>query len=250
MGAPRLAGAEVAASISAPCVSLRCVVDRPDMPREQGCCILRIACAQGGKDRPVIAVGRPFPFGPPAGEQEAGAGRVQIVDGAQQPRHAAGRQDQAVKTAVGLFPGVDVMGTVAGKVRLFGRVENGPGQMRRGIAQGECFQRGPHFGDLAHLVRREAGDPHPAPRLALDQPLGLQAPERFAHRHMAGAEFLGDMILAQSRARLDPAGDDAGGQFAADPDGKGFVFRTRHEIIDNPRAARRRGRLTVPTNGL
>lgn len=44
--------------------------------------------------------------------------------------------------------------------------------------------------------------------------LRFETPERFAHRHMAYTELLGNMILPEPRTRLKRAGDDAIGQYA------------------------------------
>jgi len=91
--------------------------------------------------------------------------------------------------------------------------------MRRGVAQRQHLERGPHLCHLPDLAEIEGCDAHAAPRLADRQPLSLQATESFAHRDMAGVEFLGDMVLAQPRSGLDGARNDTVRQFLADADG-------------------------------
>ncbi|OWK22452.1 hypothetical protein AJ88_09720 [Mesorhizobium amorphae CCBAU 01583] len=77
------------------------------------------------------------------------------------------------------------------------------------MTQRQHFERRPHFGDFPDLAKVERRDTHATARLADRQPLRLQTPERFAHRDMAGLEFLGDMVLSQPGARFDGARYDA-----------------------------------------
>ena len=69
--------------------------------------------------------------------------------------------------------------------------------MRGGMAQRQHLERRPHLGDLLDLAEIERGDPHAAARLADRQPLRLEPAKGLAHRHMAGVELVGDMILPQ-----------------------------------------------------
>ncbi|ESW65453.1 hypothetical protein X771_21475 [Mesorhizobium sp. LSJC277A00] len=190
----------------------------------------RVALPQRAQDRAMILVGADFPFRAPGGEQEAGACGVQIVDGGDEPRHAAGRQDQPVEGAVGLLPRADIAGFVAGLCGFFGKVENGSRQMRRGMAQRQHFEGCPHFGDFPYLAEIESGDAHAPPGLTDRQPLRLQAPEGFAHRDMAGLEFLGDVILPQPGAGFDRARYDAIRQHLADAHGDGVVCGLCHVL--------------------
>ncbi|GGA57042.1 hypothetical protein GCM10011499_29080 [Pelagibacterium lentulum] len=111
--------------------------------------------------------------------------------------------------------------------------------MREGVAQRQGFERGAHFGYLSHLIEAEAGHPHAPARLTDHKTLGLQTPESLAHRHMACAEFLGNMILPKPGARLKRSGNDTVGQHFADPRGK-CVFCGCHDFIDNSNMERRR----------
>jgi hypothetical protein len=49
-------------------------------------------------------------------------------------------------------------------------------------------------------------------RLVLDETLGLQHPQRLAHRQSAGAEVVGDLRLAHALTGLDLAGKDGAAQ--------------------------------------
>lgn len=124
-----------------------------------------------------------------------------------------------MKASVCLIPGLHVARLLTGKVCRLRRIENGPGEMGRSMTQRQHFQRGPHFGDLFHFVEAEAGNPYTPARLADDQPLGFQPSKRLAHRHMAGAEFIGNMILPEPCTGSDHAGDDSLGKFSTDTGG-------------------------------
>ena len=100
--------------------------------------------------------------------------------------------------------------------------------MRCGMAERQRFEDCAHFGDLLRLVGPEPRDPDAAPGFAFDQPLRFELTEGFAHRHMAGAEFLGNVILTQPLPGVDPAGDDALGQSAGDAGGDRFGFGCAH----------------------
>ena len=96
------------------------------------------------------------------------------------------------------------------------------------MAQRQNFERGAHFRHFLHFGEVEAGDTHAAARLAHRKPLRLEAAERLAHRNVAGAEFLGDMVLSQPRAGLDLACDDAVGQRPGDSDRQRVFFLCAH----------------------
>lgn len=111
------------------------------------------------------------------------------------------------------------MGPVALPRRLFGPVKDCSGKIGRGMTQGELFENGPHFGDLAHLFLAERRYTHASARLTDSKPLRFQSPERLTHGHMTGAKFGSDMILAQPRARFQLSGNDPLGQNLADTNG-------------------------------
>ncbi len=109
--------------------------------------------------------------------------------------------------------------------------------MRRGVAQSQNLQGGAHFRHFPDLADVEGGDPHTASRLRDGKALRFQPPEGFAHRHMAGVELRGDMVLTQFRAGFDLARDDAVCEDAADAGCDGFAGRVldglNHGFIDN-----------------
>ena len=109
--------------------------------------------------------------------------------------------------------------------------------MRRGMAQRQHFERRAHLGHFPDLAEIESSNAHATARLADRQPLRLEAAEGLPHRDVAGAEFLGDMVLAQPRSGLDRARNDAVRQFLADADGDRVVC-AGHIFIDNLRDGR------------
>jgi len=100
--------------------------------------------------------------------------------------------------------------------------------MRRGMAQSQHFKGGAHLSHLLDFIHAETGDPNASARLADDKPLRFQTPERLAYRHMACAELLGNMILAQPGPRFERTGDDAIGKRLADPHRDCVVFSCCH----------------------
>ena len=106
------------------------------------------------------------------------------------------------------------------------------------MAQRQDFQSGPHFRHFPDFADVERCNPNATPRFGNSKPLSLQSPECFAHRHMAGLELFGNVILSQFRAGLDLTGDDAVGKNAADTGCDGFAGGVlgglNHEFIDNP----------------
>lgn len=143
----------------------------------------------------MIAIGRGLPFGSPTGEQEPGAGRVQIVDGPEQSGHPAGGQDDAMEGAICFFPRLHVARTISRPVRFLGLIEDSLGQMRNGIAKRQGFERGTHLRDLTHLFQTESCDTHTSAGLADNQPLRFQTAEGLANRDVASTKFFGDVIL-------------------------------------------------------
>ncbi len=91
------------------------------------------------------------------------------------------------------------------------------------MAQCKHLKRGAHFGHFANFVNVEGGNAYAAPRFGNGEALCLQPPEGFTHRHMAGLEFLGNMILAQFGAGLDLARNDTIRENAADAGGNCFA---------------------------
>ncbi len=126
-----------------------------------------------------------------------------------------------MKGAVGFLPRLRIAGPVAGAGCIFGLIENGLGQMRRGVAQRQNFKRGAHLGYFSDFFDAETGDANATARLADHEPLRLQAAERLPYRHMARTELFGNMVLAQLRSGLDRAGNDPVGKPPADPRGDG-----------------------------
>src|SRR3954453_18077488 len=71
-----------------------------DMPPKRRGGGFGVSLPQGGQYRPVVLICPRLPLRAPCREQEAGTGGVQVVDGGEQARHAAWRQDQPVKGTV------------------------------------------------------------------------------------------------------------------------------------------------------
>lgn len=176
----------------------------------------------------MVAIGRNLPFGPPTGEEKPRTGRMQIVNGLEQPRHSARGQDDPVEAPVSRLPRLNVRRTIAGAVGLLGLIENSHGQMRHGIAQRQHLQRGAHLGDLPDLLNAEACHTNASARLADDQALRFQKSEGLAHRHMARTEFPGNMLLPKPGAGLKGARNYALCQYLTDPHGDCIVFGCSH----------------------
>ena len=195
---------------------LRGAADPLHMFLQNGGGLFGLALAKGGEDGPMVVIRPFFPAGTPGGKEKTGAGRMQIIDGGKQARHGAWGKDQPMEAAVGLLPGMDVGRGIALARRRLGGIENGGGHVPDGVFQRQHFEGGAHFGDFAHFGEIEGGNAHAPARLADRQPLRLQPAEGFPHRHVAGLEFLGDMVLPQARARWQFAAHDALGEHPAD----------------------------------
>ncbi len=124
-----------------------------------------------------------------------------------------------MKASVCLVPSLHVESLFTGMVRGLGGIEDRPCEMRRCMTQRQHFQGGSHFGHLFHLVETETRDPHPPARLADDQPLRLQSPKGFTHRHMTGTELVGNVILPEPCPGGDHAGNYSLGKFSTDTGG-------------------------------
>lgn len=120
---------------------------------------------------------------------------MEIIDCGEQARHGAGLENQAMESAVCRLPGAHVARTVGGGRRGLGSVENCRRQVRYGMAERQHLQCCAHLSHLAHLLQIEGCDAHAAARLADGQTLCFEPAESLTNRHVAGAEFLGDMIL-------------------------------------------------------
>lgn len=96
------------------------------------------------------------------------------------------------------------------------------------MLQSQNFETCPHFGDFLDLVKTDTRDPHSTTRLAYNQPLRFQTPERFAHGNMACAKLFSNMILSQSGTRLECPCDDAISKRPADPHRECIIFGGRH----------------------
>ena len=79
------------------------------------------------------------------------------------------------------------------------------------------LQRAAHGVDLAQALAHHLGDIGAAPRNVGDQPGRFQFAQRFAHRPLAGAEFLGDPELDQPFAGIVVATEDAPEQRFLEP---------------------------------
>jgi N-succinyldiaminopimelate aminotransferase len=91
------------------------------------------------------------------------------------------------------------------------------------MAKGQRLERCPHLGDFNHVRPVQRRYPNATAWFSDDQTLRVQASEGFPHRHMAGAERLGDIVLTQARARLKHAGHDLARQRPRDLAGQGPV---------------------------
>lgn len=141
------------------------------------------------------------------------------------------RQMECAVAVEGFFGG----GTVEIAVRRPDRLDLLGGKPGEGPADGECFERGAHLEKLERIFGVELGNDR-APMWSLnDQPLGLEKPHRFANRHPADLEALGDLFLPDGRARGIFAGDDRGSQLLEQPEagrlGAGRRMVT-HGILD------------------
>jgi len=67
------------------------------------------------------------------------------------------------------------------------------------------------------MERRLGGDHRPLVRGVLDQPLGLQPPQRFTHRYPADAEPLRQRLLLQLHADAERTSEDQISQRAQVP---------------------------------
>ena len=97
--------------------------------------------------------------------------------------------------------------------------------MRRCVAKRQNLKRCPHLRHFAHFLQVEGRDPHATARLADRKALRFQPAESLAHGYVARSKFLGDMVLAQLRARIQLSGHDPVGQDAADAAGNRVFAR-------------------------
>ncbi len=107
-----------------------------------------------------------------------------------------------MKRPVCLFPLMNILRPFRPDGGLLGFRKKRGGEIGGGLFEGKRFQRGPHLRDLAQFRDVEGCDANALVRLAECQPFSLEPPEGFTHRHMAYAEFLGNMILPQPRSGL------------------------------------------------
>jgi hypothetical protein len=101
------------------------------------------------------------------------------------------------------------------------------------LADGELLELLAHPVDDVDLVHGQAGHPGALVPLVLGEPLGLEDPQRLAHRQPAGTQPLGDLLLPDPLARADLAAEDRAAQVVGDP-GAGRPHRrpdleVRHE---------------------
>lgn len=192
------------------------------MARKQRSGEICVSGAKGGQNGAMVTIRRGFPFGPPAGKEKPGAGTVQVIYRLKQPWHVARRQDYPVKASVCLFPGLNIPGLIPGFCGLFRLIKNGRGEMRCRVPKCQNFKNGPHFSKLPDLFITETGNANAPAGFHHDQTLRFQPPKSLTNRHMAGAEFLGKMILPQPRPGLDLTGNNPARQFTTDPDSNGF----------------------------
>jgi hypothetical protein len=148
----------------------------------------------GGEPEPRVAQG-------PVGEREVGA--------AQQP--AAARLDDHQVELVGrlhVFVGpaacqrphrVDAHADRGDHVRV---------ATHRDALRGDTEQRSAQLEHLVDLVDRELGYPRAPPREDLYQSVALEDPEGLADRAAADGEAVGEFLLVDPVARLQPAADD------------------------------------------
>jgi hypothetical protein len=189
-----------------------------------GGCNINLIAAQCRQDRTVVLIGRGFPFHAKARKQKTRTGRMQIINRRQQPWHATGFKDHAVKSLVGLFPGINVSRVLASAIMGLGDVENLGRQIRGGMAQGQNFKRCAHFGNFADFGNIKTGNPDTAAGLTDSKALRLQPAKSLTHRDVAGTEFSGEMILTEFHARGEFARNDPLRQRPRDPAGDGGVL--------------------------
>ena len=84
----------------------------------------------------------------------------------------------------------------------------------RGQARGRALENRPHLVQLDHLGIVQVADRGPLARLVGDQAVGLQLPDRLAHRRARDAQTLGQFGLAQSGAGQQLPRLDVGQQAA------------------------------------
>ncbi len=171
----------------------------------------------------MVAVGRRLPLGAPAGEQEAGAGGLD-VDGLQQARHPAGGEEQAVEAAIGSSQACTSPRPVAGPGRRLGPVEDRRGEVRGGVRSASTSRAARISATSRTSSGLKPADAHAAARLAHHQPLRLEAPDGLP---LTGTWLAPNSSATASCRRRDPRrqapGDDALGQGPADPHGDRFV---------------------------
>jgi len=199
------------------------LADPLHVPRKDGHGVIDLVGPQRGENGAVVVIGAGFPIGSPGREEETCAHRVQVIYGCEKAWHVAGCDDGPMEGAIGFFPGADVARTIARQGRLFGAIENGRREAWGSMAEGKAFERSAHLGHFADGREIERGDADTPARLANGEPLRFEPAKRFAHRHMACAELVGDMVLPQASTRLDGPGDNAVGKRPGDPSSYGVI---------------------------
>lgn len=209
----------------------RALPDPADMTGKQLAGQVHLPSPQCRENGAMIVIGARLPIGAPGGEQETGAGVMQIVDRRDQSRHLARCQDHAVKGTVRDLPLPHVPGMFGGMCGIFSSGKQYRRDSGSGMSQRQGFQRRAHFRDFAQLRHIEGGDTVSPTGLTRGKPLRLKLPERLAHRDMAGTELRGNMILPEPGIGRDDASNDPFGKCGRNAGGDGFARLTGH-IID------------------
>ena len=122
---------------------------------------------------------------------------MHVADCVDEPRHPAPRGQCAMKPEVQRAEHGD---TARRRLLIEDRIEflqrTGVESGHR-LAQRQRLESSAHLCQFKHVRRLERRRPHAPSRFHHGQPLRFQPPERLAYRHMARAEFGGDVVLTQ-----------------------------------------------------
>lgn len=170
----------------------------------------------------MVSICRRFPLRLPVCEQEASAGRLQVIDRPEQSGHVAGLQDQPMKAPVGFLPGMDIAGSIALPRRGVGSIEDRFRQVRGRVAKRQNFERRSHLRDLTDFLVAKARHPNASAGFADHQPLCFQPSKGLPDRYVARPELFGDVVLAKPGPGFDTTCDDAFGDRATDTGSDGI----------------------------
>ena len=172
---------------------------------------MRVAAAARGEDVGVIAAGVLACQPAEVQDVEPADLRHEPIDRADELVVARGGEQDAVERVVELDGGDHV--PLAERPRAIAvQRRHAPvvGLAQAGHAEPcpERLERRDHREGLRRALGADRRDAGLAVRDGLNQPLGLQALERLAHRHAAGLELLGQVGVADPGTRRQCSGDD------------------------------------------